>query len=398
MRDDVLELYPSVDQKGYFRLHFQGRVLHLSAGAYIGLIPISPRITIDVQPKLRVSNLTRVIELSQERLQFIDALTRFYDHSLEATGSILEFLVHGLLASIAEIDARGLHREYTSAELNSSSPRGRINLRATFTRNQSRGIDHKVICERFEASTDTPYNRVIKAALWTAAQRITRLQGHSHALAGALNVALRQYERIPFDTSVRTWQRVDELVRDGRVPPAREYYVKPLQIALTILAGKGISLSSSTDDVALSSYIVNFDLVFEAYVRQVLQLSLSSDHPELLIQDGNNAGKRPLYVDRKEPLAQPDIVISREGICELVADVKYKDKPDRENVNQVVTYAACYGAKRALLIVQGDSNASCIRVGRIGKLDIFSYSFDLGAVNLEAEEQRFAQAVSNLVA
>lgn len=120
----------------------------------------------------------------------------------------------------------------------------------------------------------------------------------------------------------------------------------------------------------------------------------------MIVRDGNLEGKRPLYDQRKEPTAEPDIVMmSAVNQNTVVADVKYKGRPDRADINQVVTYAAVYRSKRVVMIHQSDPGSSGhYDIGSIGDLELFGYGIDLAAPDYGSEETKMASYLLGLVA
>ena len=118
------------------------------------------------------------------------------------------------------------------------------------------------------------------------------------------------------------------------------------------------------------------------------------------MKDGNREGKKPLFDDRDDPPAQPDIVLSSQSTGRLiVAEVKYKERPLRDDINQAVTYALCNGTDRAILVHQSPPGGprGLRPIGMIRGIKIGAYGFDLGADNLDAEETAFADCLFNLV-
>lgn len=179
-----------------------------------------------------------------------------------------------------------------------------------------------------------------------------------------------------------------------RITANRKYYEQALSIAVTILQGRSIQVSAH-GRMEMASYIINFETLFEDYLRNVL--SLRAEGTDFRVLDGNSTGARPLFDDLAAPLAQPDIVVRLGNQMPIIIDVKYKDKPDRADINQVVTYSASYRTNVTLLAHQssgrGDSGLNA--VGTIGPLKVLAYGFDLSA-NLEDQEKKFAETIFGL--
>lgn len=400
LQNGRLEIYRQVEERGYFSLHFRGKELQLVAGPYVGLIPICPGVTINVQPRLPVANLARILEFSREALRAINEVDRTYAWFGEATPSILEFLLRSLLASLETVEIHGLDKQYTRVESVSGTPRGRIDLQATFRRLIARGIDQKIVTRRFEQTLNTPANRLIKAALYEGTQRLARSGAATASVIRDLNRMLLRFESVPLDiTGSLVIAKATVDVRTNL--SARSYYAEAVKVASAILSGKGIALDRQGTDFEMASFILNFEDVFESYLRQALAKALwNSSRGSFAVLNGNDkANSRPVFDDAASPSAQPDIIIRR-GDCCVLAEIKYKDSTNRENLNQLIGYTASYRAKAGILVhlAPKGQSSGIKRVGRIEETEYFTFPFNLSSDHLQAEEAVLARAVEELCA
>jgi len=145
------------------------------------------------------------------------------------------------------------------------------------------------------------------------------------------------------------------------------------------------------------------DEVFERYVRNVLRDGFASIRPDLRVLDGNREGKKLLFDAAPSEPAKPDIVIrAPDSSTPVVMDVKYRPasgKPDRADINQVITYAASYRASIAVVVQPRAENSPrnrLMQLGNIVNLGVFQYVMDLGA-DLDEEEAALIEAVAALV-
>jgi len=121
------------------------------------------------------------------------------------------------------------------------------------------------------------------------------------------------------------------------------------RLARLIVTGQGIELPVGGSDVVLPSFLVDMESVFEKYVRHVLRSRLVDAE----VLEGNAEGEKPLFDDRTEPPANPDVIIQRgPGDCPLVAEVKYKTVESRDDINQVLAYAT---------VQHGNPGVNCMR-------------------------------------
>ena len=191
--DGRIDIFPHVEKKGLLFLQFKRGHLIVTPGRYIGLIPLTPQISIDVRPKLPVSNLAHVLDAAHRSPKPIAGVDRLYLANELSNSSVLEFLAVNLINSLRPISANGLHKEYVRRSETTSHPRGRIELAGTIEA-WSRGQFHKAEAQRFEQSTDVPVNRLIKAALYFILQRIQPYSPESRELIRRCN---RSYFEMP---------------------------------------------------------------------------------------------------------------------------------------------------------------------------------------------------------
>jgi len=323
----------------------------------------------------------------------LDRLKRSYVAEGESAQGVLEFLTRSLLEELKVIFTKGLNRTYVRMEENSSHPRGHLNAERTFRLNVLKGIGHRASSSFFCNTTNTVHNQLISFALHFAAERLSRLDERNRDLLERLVSALRQFEAIPLVDPRGCIKHVESELRLNRV--SRSYYIPSLEIALAIVRGRSV-VAGEGGKLELPSYIINFETLFEDYLRKALS-SKQHDAP-FEVSDGNDAGKRPLFDDSSQPPAQPDILIKLDENL-LVVDVKYKEKVDRADINQVVTYASVYRTNIVILLHQAaaeDEGGLFLR-GRIGALSVYCYQFNLGASDLVAEEKRLVRAMNWLV-
>ncbi|ABE39209.1 hypothetical protein RPD_1974 [Rhodopseudomonas palustris BisB5] len=394
--DGRLEILPHVEERGLLFLQFRKSKLIVTPGAYIGLVPLTRKIAFDVRPKFPVSNLARVIDTSKRQLNSIPGADRSYLANDLSGGSVLNFLAANLVDALRPIAARGLHKEYSCRSETTSHPRGRIEIAGTM-RGWSRGQFHKVQAQRFDQTSDLPVNRILKAALESVLKLMWPHSTESRRLIVRANASFLEFPQLVGSCKPLDLAESQAILAARSLPADRIYYYRAIEIALLILSSRGISLQEEGVDVLLDSFIINFDDLFEEYLRRVLQARA----PNLLsVKDGNFEGKRQLFEDRKDQPAQPDVVLTWQPTSvNVVGEIKYKDRPSRDDINQAITYALCYNTKCAVLIHQCRSGESrgLRHHGTIRGIRLENYAFDLGAANLDAEEEAFATAMFDLV-
>src|SRR5947209_3689899 len=73
-----LEVYPEVSAKGYFDIDYAEGRLVLKSKGFVGLIPISDRVTIHVLPRTPIGNLLYMVWRSGGKLTSIGGFIRGY--------------------------------------------------------------------------------------------------------------------------------------------------------------------------------------------------------------------------------------------------------------------------------------------------------------------------------
>ena len=170
------------------------------------------------------------------------------------------------------------------------------------------------------------------------------------------------------------------------------------EIALTILSGRGISLVGHGDEVELSSYIIDFEKLFEEYLREALRLRMPELTPGATVRSGGTEPKHPLFEDTGLSTAEPDIIVDLPPDKRVVAEIKYRDKVEREDINQAITYGCSLRVKNSVLVFQSPvgTPSELKRLGATNGVNIYTYAFDLANPDLEAEEKRFVEVMQRL--
>ncbi|ASY71338.1 5-methylcytosine restriction system specificity protein McrC [Sinorhizobium fredii] len=316
----------------------------------------------------------------------------------EATSSsVTDFLATNLVDAVRVIIANGLHKEYEQVSEVTDHPRGRLDMIGTVRSCWSRGHHHRVQTRRYEQTSDIVVNRILKAALKFILTRSRTGWRASSKLVSATNEAYLTFSKLANALQPRDLMMCEQIVNRGDLPSARAYYYRALDIALLVLSNRSISLQQQGDEIELGTFIINFENLFEDYLRRVLQ---DRCEPLYWVRDGNLDGKKPLFDDRREPPAQPDIVIvERATKQKLVAEVKYKDRPNRDDINQAITYALSYRTNCAILIHQraAESASGIQKIGTVNGIELHSYAFDLSKADLQSEEESLANCLFALV-
>lgn len=394
--EDAPRIFPHLlESRDLLNFSLVGKRVKVAAGKYIGLIPVSPDLCIEVRPKFPISNLAHVLEAATYAPRMLLSSERSYEETPATSESVQDFLALNLLRFISLIQERGWWKEYTQIVEIASSPRGRIDLSGTLQNCWSRGLRARIQNELFEHTLDVAQNRLLRHVLMTVLHARTR-SGADPRITSELNRALRSLPSSVGRIRPGDVPECRNLISARDMPRSKSSYRRAIELCLLLLEHHGITHEVGSSDIVLGAAVIDLESVFERYIRRTLQRQCPSD---IYVGDGNAEASRSLYDDRASPLAQPDLVVVSNSKPVIIADVKYKGSPNRTDVNQIVTYASVYRCPTVLTIYQSDRDSrSGLSVrGKIGAIEVYDYGIDLSAYDLVEEERRLAHSVFGLV-
>jgi len=406
VKNGGLDVYPEILEQGLFKVFFRGDQLIFQAGGWIGMLHINKELVIEVTSRVPIANLEWIIARSHfEKFIVLDAFRKDFSLSNQQIPSIINIMADRLTKAVEAIQFDSLHYEYVSRQYIGSFPRGRIDPPKTALHRLRLGQSPQSVFEAWERTVDVLPNQYIRHA-------IRKLL---HALEGAPNkagrrsriTALRKADDVFDRVSLPSTRPIDiqNLIR--RVPASKPVYKDALVVSHLILEDSGIELRSTGGSVSLAPILVLMENVFERYVRKVLVGSLT----QITCRNGNlqppeGAKKLLGTADALSPFkiqpVTPDIVFYDGARPIMVADVKYKiikDFPQRDDVNQVLTYALSYGCERAGLFYprrSPHSPAGMIKLGTVGSVLLYAFFVDLSSTDLSLVENMLCSEVERI--
>lgn len=402
--DGELQLNPEIEKGDFFNVSLRKGVISLRARGYIGYVPLTDKVIVHVKSRNRIKDLSRIVELSGEPPTVLSSL-RGYTTIAQWNESLLDVYAAALAGYVEQIASRGILREYARREESSSSPKGRILIGETL-RSRGRGQQRKAHIAWYERRADNEPNRCIKYAIWLLSHRYMGLKPtsrESRQTHRRLSALYAMFSDVSLDHSQR-FLAAPEVTGAMPLPSSRSYYRDALNVSSAVIHQRAVLLESLDGPVRLPSMVLNMDDVFEAYVRNVLSRYVDGNGLPLAILNGNNEGRRGLYNGADLPDATPDIVVDRRtDAAPLIIEVKNVPLAGahsrRRDVNQALTYALVYKAKRVMLVHPRASavEPSGLRhIGDVDSVEVYQYRFDLGADDLLDEDERLGHAVVRL--
>lgn len=388
------EFVPGVKEKGYFDIDYRKNELVLIAGKFIGQVPLTNEVTIHVTPKVPLSNLARVIGVANQPLRCLDFFRRRYRLGGDASASLQEAIARSLIASLRDLDAEGVYRQYVQRAETLSTLRGRISIPAFVTRSMPRGQTTAMPCEYFVLTADTVLNRIIKRAIYELGVALGSMPGTKKEILRELEYFFDQLDSVRLDFASSLVGEAEEWLRKHHIPELRAYYQDILDVCFIVLAGSGLEVIDKTGERGMHSVLVDLEEAFEEYLRAVLRNSGEFQPHGLRVLNGNTDGKQALFSTTQKYEAKPDIVVRQEGTCLSIGDAKYKAKLEEKDRYQLIAHAVSYGAPKSFLVTPAAARETSGPqfVGRIGPTEVFQYAFDLDG-DLAEQEAAFSSWV-----
>lgn len=394
-----LRLFPEVAQKGLVRVTAAKGELKVSATCWVGLIPLNERVVLEVRPRVPIRNMELLLEGSHRNTQTLATSARSYGEAQNDSGSFFD-LIAGRFADVVELISRhGLEFRYQRQVSVGPSVIGAVMPFSTALRQNLLRDPTQAVSSSWVRTVDIPLNQMLRAALHALHAVCSSARGRpgSRKLLSKLAIADVALTRVSLDH--RRWL-------SGSLPqdiPNRADYQEAARLASIILSGGGLNLRER-GRIWLPPILVNMERVFEEYCRS--KLAGEAPTSGYLVQDGNieppNGASKSLYSECSvdTPNATPDLVVTRkiDGL-KVVGDVKYKPLgplPDRDDLNQVITYSVVYGCQIALLIYpHRKPNQPIVReIGKVGRVVVGAVLFDLDAEDLAQEPRKVMDALA----
>lgn len=404
LQDGRLNLFEEVKGKNYFQVYSRGGDLVFQCGGFVGLIPLNEDVAIEVAPRVKISNLDRILQRAGATHTIFTLISRGYAASEEAA-YLIDLLADALVAGVEDIVEWGKHKEYGRRIYNGHPRSGRILVKETSRLRAKNPGTVSASTSRFERGSDNIYNVCIRLALEHLIRTLSSSgESRRNARLSRLNIAWQNFSEV--DAKGDALTIAHEVER--RMPYERlsAPYVKTLPLANAVLRNYGPSQRNLPPSFSLGSLIFDVADAFEHYIRHCL-----SEYCEASVIDGNLAAptgaKQPLFPESTNPLTRgvnttPDVLIrdnQDRAVC--VLDVKYKPysgMPDRNDINQALSYALAYGATICGLIYPASTPVGRIDdFGKVGNVAFFGFAIGLNALDLVAEERRFATDVCTVL-
>lgn len=354
--------FPSPKTDGQWQLTPQG---------WVGYIPLTPELGLALQPKVELGNLFRMLEYAYriKSFRFLEGLVEC--QSLE---EFYERLANVLARRVLDRGRKGFYRAYLPETERLPYVRGRLDVRQAI----QTPWDIELRCHYEEHTADLEENQILA---WTL-QHIARSGMCTERVLPTVRCAYRALRGLvsvqpygPRDCVGRLYNRLND-----------DYH--PLHaLCRFFLEHSGPSHEMGNQTVL--PFLVNMENLYELFVAEWLKAHLP--HNLLLkvqekVDIGEGQGLR----------FKIDLVLldAETGKTRCVLDTKYKakEKPETNDVAQVVAYAEMKGCSEAVLIYPAPLSQPLDVFA--GSIRVQSLTFSLKD-DLEEAGQAFMQCLFN---
>lgn len=407
----LLALGSEFEARQFFTIRVKRGKYFLTAGKYIGVIPISPDLILRVAPKVSTSQLIHILRLAKESPLLISLLERSYAQGKDLT--VPDLLIHALHRELSVLFRLGPIREYRNKTETSESIRGRPLFEQTVTKLWPKATFDRVFVNVHEFTPQNYLNQAMEYALWhvrrlypgivsTPDPQIMRDFADAHQMFASITTDRRR----AFLPLLR------KHLRDQVVFEPYASFRPLLTICRLILDGIGIDLEGIPQDtINLVPMVIDMEEVFQNLLFHTLS-DRASSISGLECWDTANEHQRPLLKpSAKNPPARflprysgrpakPDFTFALNSIPVLIGDAKYKTVQHVDDIYQAVSHAGAYGAREIILIYPSTGESQPINftsLGRVGDVGVFICRFPLDAADLDEEADTLALAIHELI-
>lgn len=317
--------------------------VQLRALGYIGYLPLTADIVLNLRPKFPVANLWRMLSLADETYDTVLPILRSYERTTAAGSPPHQLLVRGFCHYLRQIMdlgvAKGYYREpYTGFF------KPKVDFGRSISRHISRGDDLNVSGHLFVFSANLPVNAVLKSACLDFLRVVPRAVGWD-ADRRLLLEALNALHRVP-----RSKMRFGDEHMAATVPQwTRNYYRGALSVYSVLLGYTNVGFAYDAQGSEMPSFLFCLDDIFESFIRNSLRAGYRER--KISVVDGNlTKNQRPLFRDNSVYPIKPDAIIRRKKQVVAIAEVKYKPDIEEKDRYQVISHAIALGTPIAFWI------------------------------------------------
>ena len=343
----------------------------LIALGFIGYLPFTSNITLNIAPKFPIDNLWTMLEIGGESYRNILPTLRSYQTSTYQPP--IHLLARSFCQFLKGALSAGFERSYYT-QVRTGYYRPRMEFGRTINRYISRGNPVETVSNILDFGLDSQVNQLVKRACLRFARVVPRTDEWKDeqiilqlALDTLQSVNDREPGALEFDFGRSVSFRV------------RQHYEGMLRVYHLLLTGGGIAFSIAPGGKELPSFLFNLEDIFERFVRQTFVQGLYL--AEIAVLDGNKHQGR-LFEDSNAYPTKSDLIFRRSK-NELIAlgEVKYKPRLKEADRYQIISHVTAAKAPIGILFTPANDGESQ-RLERVGRLatgaQIYHYRMNIG--------------------
>ena len=388
-----LDLYEEVAQKGYFDIDFRQGNLVVKATRFVGLIPLSDKVAIQVSPKAPIGNLLYLVARSGLQVRGIERFIRGYQTDRQVK-NIEEVYAESFLSALSSLRRIGPMRQYRSRATDREL-RGRLLFSESVKRNYATGTRRHPVFDVTDFTSDIEENRILKKTAERLKRHFLQRGGKkAFIVAKELDLVIQTLGAsgtssiVPQDVV----RRIPIMLR--RLPTSHRFYEPALWLSYLIALNRAVRMDE-IGPTKFETIVLDVSAVFEEYVRRLLLEARSGSFAGIEVVDGNKVPV-PLFVRGVSHPTHPDYYFRRGGAVFALADAKYKSDPTAQDRYEVLAFCEALGVQRAVIIcprIQSEPRVSHHGTTRSGRV-MTIIRIDLASNDLNDEEQIFIAALA----
>jgi 5-methylcytosine-specific restriction endonuclease McrBC regulatory subunit McrC len=315
------------------RVRLDGPVMHVTARDNVGIISLTPRSKLRIEPKIDWDHIFDMLLAVHGRRRSVEyhgiPLSEFRTENVDLEDVFL-ILAINYLNGLESIHRNGFVRQLETRRADLEQPRGVIDIeRSLVNQAEGRAQQH---CLLKEVNYDNPANSLLHYAgihLLRLFQQYEDEYDHQayYHIFSQVHQEVRHLERLDVDSGRR---RIPEYQRFSlhELPKQRHYYQQAIEVAKAVVASSLGTPSMQGDHELVVDYVLNMESLFEQYSQVAIEDELENvknlDH---LDQTENVSAVRSPTVkpfeNESSVYHQPDHAIEEGDETVAVLDSKY---------------------------------------------------------------------------
>ncbi|SDN15237.1 McrBC 5-methylcytosine restriction system component [Halogranum gelatinilyticum] len=315
------------------RVRLDGRVMHVTARDNVGIISLTPRSKLRIEPKIDWDYIFDMLLAVHGRKRSVEyhgiPLSEFRTEDVNLEDVFL-ILAINYLNGLEVIHRNGFVRRLETRRADLEQPRGVIDVEQSLI-NQAEGRAHQH-CILKEVEYDNPANSLLHYAgthllrLFSQYEDEYDHQAYYHIFS-QVHQEVRHLEKLDVDSGRR---RIPEYQRFSLrdLPKQRHYYRQAVEVSKAVVASSLGTPAMQGDRELVVDYVLNMESLFEQYSQVAIESELRSikEYDWLDQTENVSAVRSPTvkpFEDESQVYHQPDHAVEEGDVTLAVLDSKY---------------------------------------------------------------------------